>query len=494
MTPVVGSPRTPATRRLAGAAITVAMALGACSFVPPIERPTPPVPERFPGDAAAQAGAGQTPAAEMPWRRFFNDPRLTRLIELGLAHNRDLRVAALNVERAAATWQIQRAETLPTLNATGQHLRQRLPAALSPTRTAVAGGYEQIGVGITSFELDFFGRVRALTQAALASYLATEEARRASHVALVGAIANGWLAWVADDDQLRLARETLASRQASLALIERRVRGGVAPATDLAQAQSLLEAARASVAQWSRARALDENALALLIGQRLPEGLGSDGGLAALAPFAPVPAGLPADLLIHRPDIRAAEQSLIGANANIGAARAAFFPRIALTTTFGQTSAQLDDLFSSPARGWSFVPSFSVPIFDGGRAQAGLDGAQAARAIAVAQYEKAIQVAFREVADALASRDTFTEQLRALQAQETAEAQRVRLAELRYRGGVGTPLEWLDAQRSLFTVQQARIGARQALLQSEVTLYRSLGGGWVDEAARPSGAPTATRP
>ena len=469
-------------------ALAIAVGLAGCSHVPLYQRPAAPVAERFPGATDDAANPAPEPAAELPWRTYFTDQRLVSLIDLGLANNRDLRVAVLAIERARALYQIQRADQLPSLTGSAQHTRQRISAATTPAGVSFLAGYYQVGLASTAYELDFFGRVRALSQAALASYLATEEARRTTHIGLVASIANAWLSLQADEDLLRLSRETLASREASVKLARVRFEGGVAPETDLQQALTLLEAARAIVAQLTRSRALDENALALLIGGPLPAGLMQDISLVRQPALADLPPGLPSDLLIQRPDIRGAEQSLLSANASIGAARAGFFPRVALTGTFGLASGELSGLFSSGSQAWSFIPSVSLPIFDGGRNQANLESSQAGREIAVAQYEKAIQVAFREVADALTSRAALRDQLIALQAQVRAEEARVRLAELRYRGGVTPFMEVLDAQRSLFAVQQSVIQIQLAQRQNQVGLYKALGGGWKDGAG---GTPTA---
>ncbi|HPU51481.1 MAG TPA: efflux transporter outer membrane subunit [Burkholderiaceae bacterium] len=470
-------------------ALALAAGLAGCSQVPLYQRPAAPVAERFPGTRESTAGIPAQPAAELAWRTYFADERLVSLIDLGLANNRDLRVAVLAIERARAAYQIQRADQLPTLTGSAQHTRQQISGATTPARVNFLADYYQVGLASTAYELDFFGRVRALSEAALASYFATEEARRTTHIGLVASIANAWLSLLADEDLLRLARETVASREASVKLARLRFEGGVAPETDLQQALTLLEGARASLAQITRSRALDENALVLLVGSPVPAGMLQDLSLARRTALADLPPGLPSDLLIQRPDIRGAEQTLLSANASIGAARAAFFPRIALTGTFGLASGELSGLFSSGSQAWSFIPSVSLPIFDGGRNKANLEGSQAGRDIAVAQYEKAIQVAFREVADALAGREALRDQLNALQAQVRAEEARVRLAEIRYRGGVTTFAEVLDAQRSLFAVQQAVIQVQLAQLQNQVGLYRALGGGWKDD---PNGRPAAS--
>lgn len=466
--------------------------VGGCSMIPTYERPAAPVAATF---AATASGSGPA-VAELPWRQFVNDARLAQLVELSLANNRDLRIAVLNIEQARAQAQVRRADVFPTVN-----------AVVSGSRTPnSSGGITSLysgGLLTSSWEIDFFGRVGSLKEAALAQYLASEESRRATQTSLVAAVASGYLALLADDELIALTQQTLATRDESVRLTKLRFDNGAASELDYRQAESLAEGARVTLAQLQRQRALDENALALLVGQPLPAGVtptvaalttGNDTVPAplALAPtLADVPIGLPSDLLVQRPDIRAAEQQLIASNANIGAARAAFFPRISLTAGLGTASNELSGLFSSGSWGFTLAPQALLPIFDAGRNQANLESATAARGIAVAQYEKAIQTAFREVADALAGRATLTEQLRAQQAQAQAEAVRYRLSDLRYRNGVASYLDLLDAQRSLFAARQALVQTRLAQLQNQVTLYRTLGGGW--DTAVPS-APAATVP
>jgi multidrug efflux system outer membrane protein len=458
-------------------------------MMPVYERPAAPVAAEWPGTTASPTPVtATTPAADLAWADFVGDARLRELIRLALANNRDLRVAALNIEQARATWQIRRADQFPTVNLAAAGNRQPKTDGsgdISSTYTA--------GLAMASWELDFFGRVASLKQAVLAQYLATEEARRAAQTSLIAAVASTWLSLQTQDELLALTQRTLATREDSLRLTKLRFEHGASSALDLRQAESLTAAARATLAQQQRLRALDMNALTLLAGQPLP-----DAGLPAMArnasttaeatPSAPastaplfldVPAGLPSDLLTRRPDIRQAEQQLIAANANIGAARAAFFPRISLTASAGSASSELSGLFQSGAWGFTLAPQALLPLFDAGRNQAHLESANAGRAIAVAQYEKAIQTAFREVADALAGHATLGEQLRAQQAQADAEADRFRLADLRYRHGVASYLDILDAQRALFAAQQALAQTRLAQQQNQVQLYKALGGGWV---------------
>lgn len=449
-------------------ALAAAALLAGCSFIPTYERPAAPVP------AAYGTGTAQESAAPAAWQEYFAEPRLRQLIEVALTNNRDLRIAVLNIEQARATFQVRRADLYPTVGVAAN--ASRAPAAGTGDLT----NSFSVGLAISAWEIDFFGRIASLKEQALAQYLATEEGRNAAQVSLVAAVANGWLNLLADEELLELSRQTLASREESVRLTKLRLDSGVASELDYRQAQSLTQAARATLAQQQRQRALDENALALLLGQALPDSVRASlaGSKLADAPaMATLPAGLPSELLIRRPDIRQAEQQLIGANANIGAARAAFFPRIALTTQAGTASGELSGLFKSGSWGFTIAPSLLLPIFDAGRNQANLDSAQAGRAIAVAQYEKAIQTAFREVSDALAGQATLEDQAQAQRLQAEAETVRLQLADLRYRNGVASYLDLLDAQRSLFAIQQAVVQVRLAQLQNQVSLYRALGGG-----------------
>lgn len=448
-------------------ALTLAVAvLSGCSFIPTYERPAAPVPASFPGQAADAAAGAALPA----WDTVVADARLRDLIALALQNNRDLRVAVLNMEQVRAAYQIKRADQFPTLNLAASGNRQ-------PNGSGGISSTYSAGLSMASWELDFFGRVAALKDTALAQFLASEEAKRAAQTSLVASVANGWLALQADEELLDLTRRTVTTREDSLRLTKLRADNGVASALDLRQAESLAAAARGTLAQLQRSRAQDLNALTLLVGQAPPAALLPTAGTSSAAMRA-VPEGLPSDLLARRADIRQAEQALIAANANIGAARAAFFPRIALTASVGSASSDLSGLFKDGSWGFTLAPQAVLPIFDAGRNQAGLDSAKVGRDIAVAQYEKAIQTAFREVADALAGRATLGEQLTALQQQADADAERLRLSELRYRGGVSSSLDWLDAQRSLFATQQSLTQIQLAQQQNQVALYKALGGGY----------------
>ncbi len=453
-----------------------------CSFIPPHVRPDAPVPAVYPGGSAAASGAQA--AADIEWQRYFGDPRLQRLIDTALQHNRDLRIAVLNIEQARAQYQVRRADELPTVNAGATASRQPRvgdtgsSGSISSTYTA--------GLSVTSYEFDFFGRVRSLSQAQLAQYLGTEEARKTVQISLIASVANGWLGLLADDELLAVTRQTLTTREASMKLLQLRFDNGASSEIDLRQAETLLEGARVSLAQLTRQRAQDENALALLLGQPVPADALSLAAEASTGPevLPELPAGLPSELLTRRPDIRQAEQQLIAANANIGAARAAFFPRITLSTNIGSASTELSGLFKGGSFAWSFAPQLLLPIFDGGRNQSNLEVAQVNRDIAIAQYERAVQSAFREVADALAGRATLGEQMRAQQAQARAEEVRTQLADLRFRNGAASYLDVLDAQRSVFTAQLAVVQVQTAERQNRVRLYQVLGGGWKDAEAQ----------
>jgi len=458
-----------------------AVPLAACmSLAPQYEPPPLPVAERFTG--APEATAGAPAVSDLDWRQVFTDARLQRLIELALAHNRDLRVAALNVEQASARAQVQRASLLPTVAAGISASRQPLPGG---RRNEVYSA----GVLVPSYELDFFGRLRSLSEAAQAQALAAEQGRRTTQMALVAAVAANHLALLADTELLSLTQRTYDSRVETLRLIKLRFDAGTASELDYQGAQSLVANARATLALQQRQRALDENNLVLLLGQPLPADLpGGAPTLEATAAMPELPVGLPAEVLRRRPDIRAAEQQLIAANFNIGAARAAFFPSVTLTASAGSVSSELSGLFKGGSWGWGVAPQLLQTLFDSGRNSANARIAEAGRDIALAQYDKAVQSAFREVADALAGRATLVEQSRALQEQAAADSARLRLAELRYRNGVASSLDLLDAQRSLFASQQQAVLAQLARLQNQVSLYKALGGGWSAEAAA-----TATR-
>jgi outer membrane protein, multidrug efflux system len=483
----VPSAQQSARRSLRLALAAAALALGGCStLIPPYQRPAPPVAAAYPPEAMPTTASGGAAAAEIDWQRFFADPRLSRLIALAIANNRDLRVAVLNIEQARALYQVRRADELPSVGAGGTVSR-------TPVGTGVVTAYA-VGFAVTGYELDLFGRVHSLSQAALAQYFATAEARKAVQISLVATVANAYLNLLADDELLRVTRQTLESRVESTRLTKLRFENGVSSEVDFRQAESLLEGARATLVQAERQRMLDENALVLLVGQALPADLPPPLPLDQQQIPGDLPAGLPSDLLVRRPDIRASEQQLVAANANIGAARAAFFPRISLTANLGTASSELSGLFKSGSFAFTGTAQLLQPIFDAGRNRANLDVTLVNRDIAVAQYERSIQTAFREVSDALAGRATLGEQLRAQAAQTNALAVAYRLSDLRYRAGAASFLDTLDAARALFAAQQLLVQTQALRLQNLVTLYRVLGGGWNESAELAAGTTPSIPP
>ena len=462
--------------KLTSLALAVVLA-GCSSLAPHYERPAAPVPAVFPTASAT----GQA-AADIDWRDFFADAKLRSLIDLALANNRDLRVAVLNIAQARAQYRVQDASIWPTLNATGSGSASRTPASLSSTGQAVVGHQYSANIGTSAYELDLFGRVRSLNDQALQTYLATAEARRSTQISLVAEVASAYLTWSADLDRLALARQTLQSQSDTYGLTQRRFELGTDSALTLRQQQTSVESARVDVASYTAQVALDQNALALLLGTAVPAELTPTGLATRVSALPDLPAGLPSDLLQRRPDILQAEHTLQAASFNIGAARAAFYPRISLTASAGSSSNDLSGLFKAGSGAWSFVPQITLPLFDGGANQANLDIATVTRDINVAQYEKAIQTAFREVADALAQRSNLGDQLSAQQALVDATADSFKLSDARFQRGVDSYLDVMLAQRSLYTAQQGLIGTQLSRLANEVTLYKVLGGGWTGEA------------
>ncbi len=439
-------------------------------------RPAPPVPSAWPDSSAGRNGDPDAPeAAAVKWQEFFTDRGLQSVIELALTNNRDLRMAALNVEKVHALYRIQRSQQYPSVNFVGSGDLSRLPERMSPTGEAQTVE-QHVNLGSASWELDLFGRIRSLKSEALEQYLATEQARSASQIALVAAVANSYLALAADRDNLRLAQETLATQQARYELVLRTREAGIASDLDLRQAQSQVEAARVDIARYTGQVALDENALNLLAGAPVPANL-LPGELDSDRPMKDVSAGLPSDVLLRRPDILMAEHRLKAAYANIGVARAAFFPRISLTAGAGFLSNDLTDLYKFGARTWNFAPQVLLPIFDAGARKANLKVAQVERDTAIAEYEKAIQSAFREVSDSLTLRIRLMEQQKAQQDLVNTLEETYRLSDARYKAGIDSYLSVLVAQRSLYGAQQVLVGLRLARLSNQVTLYKVLGGG-----------------
>ena len=470
--------------------------LAGCSLIPDYERPEAPVAAAFPtGPAyAADAGKAAVTADLLGWRDFFADPALQRLIQIGLENNRDLRVAALNIEAAQAQYRAQYANLFPQIDATGSGSFEKIPGNSAfafgggGASSTVPTGSKAInlrsfsaGIGFTNYELDLFGRIRSLSEQDFEQYVAQAETRRSTQISLVAEIAGAWFAVLADRELVRLTEETLKSETASYDLAKLQLNGGTSTALAARQAETAVDTARASLIQYTRQEAQDENALVLLLGQPIPADLPPGQGFAGQSMVADLPSGLPSDLLERRPDIVAAEHDLIAANANIGAARAAFFPSITLTASDGVSSTHLNHLFTGAATTWSFAPQITVPIFTAGQNEANLDLAKTQKNIQVAQYEKAIQTAFREVADALAARGTYGSQVKAQEDLVAATQDSLNLSQMRFKAGVDSYLPVLDAERSLYTAQQNLLTLKQAQLTQQATLYKALGGGWVEK-------------
>ncbi|MEK6383668.1 MAG: efflux transporter outer membrane subunit [Paraburkholderia tropica] len=466
--------------------VLCAVALSACSLDPAYQRPAAPVDSAWPTGAAyetvgassassvsapATSSAAVPFAADVGWRDYFKDPRLQKLIALALDNNRDLRVAALQVAEYEAQYRITRAALAPTIDAGGSITNTRTDGAISHSNTA--------SVGTTSWEIDFFGRLRSLKRQALENYLSSEASRTSTQLTLVADVATDFLQLQSDEALLKVATDTVAADQSTYDLTVSMMKIGSASLQDVREAQTSLASARASVASYTRAVAQDRNTLSAQIGCALPDDL--DGGPTLLdsdALFADVDAGAPSDLLTRRPDIIEAEHTLKGANANIGAARAAFFPKIELTASAGTASTSLSQLFKAGTGAWSFAPSITMPIFDYGSNKASLDVAKIEKDIDVADYEKAIQTAFKEVANALAGRATYVDQVAADRDYVTSAQDYYDLAQARFKTGTDSFLTLLTAQRTLYTAQEQLVTDQLAKLSNQVTLYKVLGGGW----------------
>jgi multidrug efflux system outer membrane protein len=465
-------------------AVGAAALISGCTLEPAYHRPALPTPNAFPQSAAGgldtggQASAAK-PAASIPWQDFFLDPKLRAVVKLALANNRDLRVALANIQAARAQYHVQRAALLPTVDATasGAFGREQISSVPGEGTTDYREHQYTVGLGFTDYQLDLFGRVRSLSKAALEQYLATEQARRASQITIISEVASDYLTLSADKATLKAAQDTLTSSQESFKIAKGRFDNGIDSELDVRQAETLVDQTQADVAADITTVAQDKNALDLVVGSPtpddlLPADLGDD-----VALLTELPPGLPSDVLLARPDILQAEHQLKAENAQIGAARAAFFPSISLTGSGGFTSTALSTLFKGSSGIWSFAPQVSLPIFDGGANRGNLDYAKAERNVYLAQYEKAIQTAFHDVANALARRATISQQLSADAAQVTAAAASLRLSQARYEQGADTYLNVLIAQRTLYAAQQSLIGARLIRSTNLVTLYTALGGG-----------------
>lgn len=443
----------------------MAAALSACSLTPPLVKPALPVPDTY--DAGAVTGQGN--AADLGWRQMLLDACLQRLVELALLNNRDLRVAALNVDAVRAQYQIQDSARFPAIGASAGGARQRIPAATQNQFTA--------GVAMSAFEIDLFGRLRSLSDAAFARYLATEQGRRTAQLALIAAVADAYLEDRLATEQLELTQATLRDWRQALSITQRLHAAQQGSGLDLAQAEGQAATAEADLQARERARQLARNNLELLLGGPLPGDLPAGRALDAQPVLTQLPAGVPSDLLARRPDILQAEQALVAANADIGAARAAFFPRLSLTAQLGFASPEVGELFRGSARSWSFAPQITQPLFQGGQLRAALRLSQLRSEVAVVQYEQAIQGAFREVRDGLAGSQTYARQIAAQQRVAASAEQRRILSQLRYGAGQDSRLELLDAQRQSYASQQTLLDLRRDQFKSAVALYKALGGG-----------------
>ncbi len=462
-----------------GAATLLALA-GCSTLAPKYEKPAVPVSAAWPSGPSYQQTSTATPVqaiADIPWRDFFLEEKLRNIIDLTLKNNRDLRIAVLNIERAQAQYQIQKSDQLPKINAVAGASLQQTPESLSATGHPSTNSQYNIGLGLLSYELDMFGRVQSLKAQALEQFLATEQARRSIQISLVAQVATQYMALAADQERLKLAKETLVSQKDSFQLIQRRFDAGISSALDLQQARTSVDGARVDIARYTSLVAQGINALSQLVGSPVPENLFPTSLTENISALKEIPPGLPSDVLLQRPDILQAENQLKGANANIGAARATRFPRISLVSSVGYGSSELSGLFKGGAFAWGISPSISLPIFDGGSSKAAVKIAEIDRDILVSQYEKAIQTAFREVADSLAQRGTIDELLAAQQSLTDASADRHHLSEVRFDKGIDSHLNVLDAQRSLYTAQQGLIEVRLTKAKNLVTLYKVLGGG-----------------
>jgi outer membrane protein, multidrug efflux system len=465
--------------KLGSLLVSAAVFLAGCTLIPEYTQPEPPIQAQWPtGTAYDKAYTGGSVPADLPWRSYFTDPRLQALIETGLQNNRDLRTAALNVERSRALYRVQQTELLPAVDASGQMIRERVPGTLNVDDRSHTLKHYRAEVGVALWEIDFFGRIRSLTESALQQFLATEEARRSAQILLISEIANAYLKLATDRDSLALSQSTLETQQAAYNLIRQRFEVGVVPELDLRQSQTRVDSARVDVVRFTEQVARDENALDLLIGASYDRALLPD-SLKAVSPMPELSSALPSEVLLRRPDVLEAESLLKAANANIGAARAAFFPRITLTGALGTASDDLTHLFKSGSFGWNFTPQITLPIF-APRTWAELRVSKVERELAVTNYERTIQAAFRDVADALARYGTIDGQVQAQESLVDATRATYRLSTARYDKGIDIYLNVLDAQRSMYAAQLELIATHFLKYNNQVNLYAALGGGGGD--------------
>ena len=457
------------------ASIILITVLSGCSLMPNYERPAAPVPAAWPDSVKLKVS---TQLTVTDWENYFPDPRLQALIAIALENNRDLRIATARISEARAQYGIQHADRFPNLNVTGSRTASLSPASVSNNGVAMQSQRYDVAVSLVSFELDFWGRVSSLNAYAKASYLATKAAQRAFRLSLIADVANAYLTLLEMQERTQLADATVRTREKTRQLVLRRREMGVSSDVDYFQAEGAYQSALADLANLQRQQFGAENMLNLLLGKSVSEiqDLPAGRSLAQQGITPELIGGLPAEVLLQRPDVLAAEQRLIGANANIGAARAAFLPRIPLTGSAGTASRTLDGLFDAGSGAWNFQPMLSIPLFSGGRGTANLDMAKARKVIAVAEYEKIIQQAFREVADLLSASDKLTEQLVAQSANSRAQQQRLRLVEARFNAGIINHLEVLDAQRESYAAEQGETQVRRAWLAVATQLYKALAG------------------
>ena len=486
----------PISKRLGATALATVL-LSGCTMAPKYERPVSPVPSALPsGGAYGATQPAAIAAPDLAWRDFFHDPKLQQVIQLALNNNRDLRVTVLNIAEAHAQYRIQRAALLPHIGANFDPTIEHLPASVlgaeSGVTTATTGAvgtavstsnqsvtiqtYEAT-LGVSNYELDLWGRVRSLSRQALEQYLATEEAQRAEQISLISQVATAYVTYAADLDRLNVAKQTVDADQNSVDITTARANGGLASDLDVRQAQSALEQAKAGIATYTTTVAQDVNALTLLVGAQVPAELLPDPLQNNLVTLADVPAGVSSDVLLRRPDVMEAEHQLRGYNANIGAARAAFFPTIALTGGGGSASVSIGSLFGPATGAWTFTPTVTLPIFAGGENAANLRYAKAEKNVAIAQYEKAVQTAFREVADALAQKGQIADLVSANERETDAVSRSFGLSNARYTRGTDTYLNVLNSQVTLYSAQQNLITARLTRSTNLIDLYQALGGG-----------------
>ena len=457
--------------------LSLSLLLAACSLNPKYEQPQAPVPAEY-NASSATGPVGLLSGADLGWREVIQEPRLLALIDLALENNRDMLIAIQRVEEALALYGIQRSDLLPHIGANAQQSAQRLPPDMRmPGQDSISRSYTA-GLGVTAFELDFWGRKRSLSESAFEQYLATDEARKSMQLGLIAQVSSTYFAWRTAQSSQDLARNTIDSYQRSYDLVERRFQAGVASGLERNQARTTLQGAKAALAASDRQVQLASNALDVLIGQPQPATLPAAVPFGADNLLSEIPAGVSSTLLVRRPDIIAAEHRLKSANAQIGAARAAFFPTISLTGLFGTISPQFSGLFDRQTETWSFNPSITMPIFTAGSLRNNLNLAEVREEIAVLEYEKTIQEAFREVSDALVGEQSYAEQLDALREQQSAAYESLNLSEQRYEAGIDDFLQVQQAQINLFNIQQSFLQVGLESLQNRLELYKALGGGW----------------